>query len=857
MLFPQTKPFETCWLRAGILIAAIALPVAAQRDPLFKTEILPVFEKNCVQCHGPKQKMAKLDLSSFTGMMEGSSSGPVIAPGKPERSLLWKLIENGQMPQGGKMTVADKQLIRSYIQYGRFPVATAESEAVLKAREAAKITPAERNWWSFRKPVKSPAPAVANKDQARTEIDAFILARLEQKGWKMQLEADPTTLIRRAYFDLTGLPPTPAEVKAFADDKSPNAWEKVIDGLLASPHYGEHWGRHWLDVAGYSDSRGDAGDSDREVSWKYRDYVINAVNRNKPINRFILEQLAGDQLVNYKHLSIPTPDQIEPLTATGFMRTTADITDNQTIYEVDKYFDAQQKAMETSLSALLGITLQCARCHDHKFDPILQRDYYKMMAVYQPVWDPENWLPADLNHGPWPSRMVLDMDEAARSAWIKDVTSNDAKAIRRLDDLLEATYQRFRAEVKGGRDISDAAKRAQIRKDIEADPDLEVDRNAPKEFITDQELEKRFPELAKWKDEIQVKRYSRRSQSKIPPNYIEASWDTSKTPSPTYILARGNYLAPGAEVQPGLPLVLDNPQRPLEFPDPRKHPEWNSTDRRLILAKWMISRDNPLVPRVFVNRVWQWHFGEGIVRSVDDFGSQGAKPTHPELLDYLAVSFMDHNWDLKWLTKEIMMSQVYRQSSAEVPQYMAADPADKLFWRKAPLRLEAETIRDSMLKVSGLLNTRMFGKQEPIKRGPDGQWLEDDKGSGAVRRSLYLSQTRTRSVAFLHAFDCPDMTSDNQSERFRASLPIQSLALLNNPLVLRASKAFTQQVLEKSNNNYENAVSVAFEDAYNRPPTVKEREIAKKSIAAEPDPKEGLRLFIQAMFGANNFLYSY
>jgi len=845
------------YVRIGCIVAAIAAPAIAQRDPLFKTEILPVLEKNCVGCHGPQRKMAKLDLSTFTGMMEGSGSGPVIAPGKPERSLMWKMIETDQMPQGGRLTAAEKQLIKSYIQYGRFPQATAESEAAIQARETAKITVQDRNWWSFQKPVKPAVPAASNRNQIRTPIDAFVLAKLEPKGWKMEPEADRPTLIRRAYFDLVGLPPTPAEVKAFVEDKSPNAWEKVVDGLLASPHYGEQWGRHWLDVAGYSDSRGDAGDSDREVSWKYRDYVVHAFNTNKPINQFIVEQLAGDQLVNYKHLAIPTPDQIEPLTATGFMRTTADITDNQTIYEVDKYFDAQQKAMETSLSGLLGVTIQCARCHDHKFDPFLQRDYYKLMAVYQPVWDPENWLPADLNHGPWPSRMVLDMDPASRESWIKDVTSNDAKAIRRLDDLLEATYQRYRAELKGGRDISSEAKRLQIRKDIEADPDLEVDRNAPKDFITDQELEKRFPELAQWKDEIQAKRYARRSQSKVPPNYIEASWDVSKTPSPTYVLARGNYLAPGSEVQPGLPLVLDNPQRPLEFPDPAKHPEWSGTNRRLILAKWMVSPENPLVPRVFVNRVWQWHFGEGIVRTADDFGTQGAKPTHPELLDYLTVSFEEHHWDLKWLTKEIMMSQVYRQSSNEVPEYLAADPADKLLWRKAPLRLEAETIRDSMLKVSGLLNARMFGKQEPIKRGPDGQWLEDNQGTGASRRSLYLAQTRTRSVAFLHAFDCPDMTSDNQPERFRSSLPAQSLALLNNPLVLRTAKAFATEVLERTNKNYDQAVSLAFDIAYNRAPTPKEQEIAKRSIAAEKDPEEGLRLFIQAMFGANNFLYSY
>ena len=451
------------------------------------------------------------------------------------------------------------------------------------------------------------------------------------------------------------------------------------------------------------------------------------------------------------------------------------------------------------------------------------------------------------------------MDETSRAAWIKDVTSSDAKALRRLDDLLEATYQRYRAELKAGRDLSDAAKRAQIRKDIEADPDLEVDRNAAKDTITDQELEKRFPELAAWKDELQVKRASRKNKTKIPPNYIEAAWDVSKTPSSTYVLQRGNYLAPGAEVQPGVPVVLDNPANPLRFPDPKEHPEWNGTNRRLILANWMVSRENPLVSRVFVNRVWQWHFGEGIVRSVDDFGTQGAKPTHPELLDYLAVSFQEHNWDLKWLTKQIMMTQAYRQSSAEVPEYVAADPSDKLLWRKAPLRLEAETIRDSMLQISGLLSEKMYGPQVQIKRGPDGQWLEDEKKTinGANRRSLYLAQTRTRWVSFLHVFDCPDMTSDNQPQRFRSALPVQSLAMMNNPLVMRTTKAFTQKVLEESANNYDEAVQHAYQEAYNRPPSARELEIAKKSIAAETDPQEGLRLFIQAMFGANNFLYSY
>jgi len=243
---------------------------------------------------------------------------------------------------------------------------------------------------------------------------------------------------------------------------------------------------------------------------------------------------------------------------------------------------------------------------------------------------------------------------------------------------------------------------------------------------------------------------------------------------------------------------------------------------------------------------------------MDDFGTQGSLPTHPELLDYLTVSFEEHNWDLKWLTKEIMMSQVYRQSSAEVAEYATADPSDKLLWRKAPVRLEAETIRDSMLKVSGLLNDKMFGKPEPIKRGPDGQWLEDgNQGSGQVRRSLYLAQTRTRSVAFLKVFDCPDMTSDHQPERFRAALPTQSLALLNNPLVLRTTKAFAERVVEESKGNYDAAVGLAVQEAYNRPATAKEQEIARRAIGAEANPQEGLRLFIQAIFGANDFLYSH
>jgi hypothetical protein len=836
----------------ALALLLIALPALAQRAPQFKSEVQPVLEKNCVPCHNEKQKMAKLDLSSFSGMMAGGASGPVIAPNKPERSLLWRMIENNQMPLDKKMTPAEKQLIRAYIEQGRFPAAADEAE--LEAKDAAKITAEHRKWWSFRAPVKPAVPAVKNRGQVKTPIDAFVLARLEQKGWALQPEADRTNLIRRAYLDLTGLLPSPADVRAFVEDKSPNAYEKLLDRLLASPRYGEEWGRHWLDIAGYSDSVGDAEDRPRDVAWKYRDYVINAFNKNKPFDRFLLEQLAGDQLVNYEPLTKPKLDQLEAVTATGFLRMTADITDNQTIYEVDKYFDAQQKVMETSLKAVMGLTVNCARCHDHKFDPLLQRDYYKLMAAFQATWDPENWLAGSVGFGPWPSRMVLDIEPAQRDVWIKDVTSGGAKALRREQLVLAAVYQRYRAELKAGKDLN-AKVREQIRQEIASDPDLDVDTTLPKDFVSDEELEKRFPELGVQKAELAAKR--KQTESKINPNYVMAAWDVSRAPSPTYILQRGNYLAPGVKVEPGLPYVLDDPAHPLRFADPKDHPEWFHTGRRLALAQWFVRPDHPLTARVFANRVWQFHFGEGIVSSVDDFGTQGSPPTHPELLDWLAVSFIEHGWDIKWLTKEIMMSSAYRQASTEQPAQMAADPTNKLLWRKAPLRLEAENIRDAMLQVSGLLSGEMFGRQVPLIRAADGQWLEDSSKPGANRRTLYLSYNRTRPQSFLRSFDCPDMTSDHQTERFRSALPSQSLAMLNNAIVARAATALAAQALEICKDDLDQAVTSVYETVYLRRPDAADLELARKTIGAASDRKTGLRFFVQAMMAANEFLYSF
>ena len=463
-----------------------------------------------------------------------------------------------------------------------------------------------RNFWSFKTPVAAPIPVAKSGDQVRTPIDAFVLRRLEEKGWKLSPDTDRATLIRRAYLDLVGLPPTPDEIRAFVGDSSPRSYEQLIDRLLDSPHYGERWGRHWLDVAGYSDSVGNAADELRPNSWEYRDWVIRALNEDKPYDQFLTEQLAGDQLVNYESGTRPKPEQIDALIATGFLRVPPDITDTQSIYQVDKWYDALQTTVETSAKALMGLTVGCARCHDHKFDPILQEDYYRLTAIYQAVWDPENWLPAAIGFGEWPTRYILDADKPSRDAWIEAVTDSERyRALRDDRRALAAAYLEYRTR----RSNEVTAEIAAGGREATAEAAAE---------ISDEQLEELYPELAKQAAAVRAKA---KVLDDLMPRRIWSAWDLSKKPSPTYLLLRGNYLTPGPEVEPGVLAVLDDPEDRFRFPEPE--PEWNHTGRRLTLARWLTQPDHPLTARLIVNRVWLYHFGEGIVRTPDDFGEMG------------------------------------------------------------------------------------------------------------------------------------------------------------------------------------------------------------------------------------------
>ena len=812
------------WTRVFLTLLLSAAWCAAAPQT-FQHDVLPLIERRCLGCHGARQPVAAgLDLRTLEGVMAGGAGGPVVVPGDPERSRLWSMVRDDKMPKAGPALSDDeKQLFHDWIEKGQFPnVDRARAE-----KRSERINDKAREWWSFRKPVKPPVPTVRNASKARTTVDAFIEQKLEEKKWTLGPEADKRTLVRRLYFDLLGLPPTPEQINEFLNDKRPGAYERLVDRLLESPHYGEYWARHWLDVAGYSDSIGNSTDEVRSLAWRYRDWVIRALNQDKPYNEFLLEQFAGDQLVNYDYNAKPKPEDIDKLTATGFLRLAPDYGDQQPIYQVDKYYDALQATVETSVKAAIGLQFACARCHDHKFDPILQEDYYRLTAAFQPSLDPDKWIPAtSFSYGTWPARHMLNVEPDQREKWIADV--KDAySGVRRLRGQVSAAYAKYRKQ-SGASNDDDSA-----------------------DATNDSALEKQYPELAKLAAE--EREYQQKYES-LDGQRIWGLWDVSKDPAPTRILNRGNYLDPGDPVEPGIPAVLDDPQKPWRAPEPQS--EWHHTGRRLALARWLTQPDHPLTARVIVNRVWQYHFGEGIVRTPDDFGSQGAPPSHPELLDWLATSFVQNGWSLKWLHRQILSSAAYRQSSSEDPLKLAADPSNKLLWRKSPVRLDAEEIRDAILVIAGKLDRTMYGPSIPVKKSSDGQFVVDDSKGGANRRSLYLLTRKSTPHSFLLAFDQPTMDAGNMSSRFRSALPVQALAMMNNGFVIQSSKVLAERIQKDAGPEIDDRVRRAFDLVYSRPPRPEELKIIRATLQGKEKDSSAWRVFCQALLGSSEFLYS-
>jgi hypothetical protein len=684
--------------------------------------------------------------------------------------------------------------------------------------ETTEFTAAQRSWWAFQPIAKSPVPAVKNKAWVKTPIDAFVLAKLEEQNLQPNSPADKLTLLRRATIDMTGLPPTQDEIQQFMADNSANAWEKVVDRLLASPAYGERWGRHWLDVVRYADSNGFKADETRPNIWRYRDYVIDAFNSDKPYDRFVKEQVAGDELY---------PGDPDALIAMGFNRNWIDETNAAALYT--RRQETLDDMTTVTGETFLGMTFGCARCHNHKFDPILQKDYYRLQAFFANT---------SFGDGPLPlkdpaARKKYDEQKAAWEEKTKDIRAEMQKILEPLRTAKAVSGSHtFEQEVQTAI-LMDPSKRdplqammwhtAEPRVAFDEEPDARTLRTLKGDDA------KRYTEL-----KTQLAAFDSIRPAKLPEGQYMI--DIGPVAPPIHILKGGNWDNKGDEVQPGFLSILDPT-------DAKITPLPNSTGRRSALAAWLTDPKNPLVARVMVNRIWHYNFGRGIAATPGDFGRMGSRPTHPELLDYLSASFVENGWSVKKLQKMILLSNVYQQSSDVQAKAMEADPDNKLMWRWGRHRMEAEAIRDSMLSTSGLLNTKMGGPGvfPPVPKGTlsdlsataaAGGWKSEKDPAQNNRKSVYIFVRRNLRYPMLQEFDSAN-TFESCDFRKNTVTPSQSLDLLNNDLIQQWAQSFAGRVLNDSGLTPEAQVDRAFKLAYGRAATQEEQKIAADFLAKQ------------------------
>jgi hypothetical protein len=742
----------------------------------------------------------------------------------------------------------------------------------------------EGRFWSFRKPSMPPIPSIHRAHTVRTPVDAFVLARLESSGLFFSPEAAPITLIRRAYLDLIGLPPSPQEVDAFLSDHGPGGFERLVDLLLASPRFGERWGRHWLDVAGYVDTVGFDVDADLIITsdgkWRYRDYVIQSFNEDKPYDQSLIEQLAGDELVDWRSAAKYTPEIRKMLIATGFLRTAPDFTHEDVGNIPLNHFGILHDTIEIIGSSLLSLTLNCARCHNHKFDPISQEDYYRLMAVFTPAYNPANW------------KVVFPYDNKVQDRSLPDVSAAEKASIDRQNadierqaGVLERKIEALQGE---GRNKVIEKRLAELPGAIRSDVRLALATPAEKRNEIQKYLAGKFEELGKvipeqateglsdagkktaagLKNRVAAMKAGRRSYGKI-----QALYDLGPPP-PTHLLVRGNFETPGREVRPGFPSALRG----------SGSPDWidatpagtGTSGRRLALAKWLTRAGSPaagLVARVMVNRIWQHLFRQGIVPTPDNFGEGGERPTHPELLEWLSAEFMKNGWQIKPLIRLIMISTVYRQASEPPEEHgvTSGDAENHLLGRMRLKRLESEIVRDAILSVSGKLDERAGGPPVMLEAKPDGTVeIAESKLPDATskwRRSIYLLIRRAFNPNILTVFDQP-VVATNCPERGRSAVPLQSLTMMNDAFLFEQSEAFAGRVLATAGRSAEERAVTAFRLALGRTPSSREigwcgdflsRQAAlyrrSERHAGEPD-RRALADLCHTLLSSSEFLYT-
>ena len=761
------------------MLALLFLFAIASRGASFE-QAHAILQEHCFKCHSHSADKIKggLVLDSLEGMLAGGDSGPAIAPGDVAKSLLIQAIRYGnedlQMPppkgEGKKLAPNQIAILEEWVKDGaKWPGQSGKPK-----RARGKITDEDRQWWAFQPLAKPAVPSAADRGGAKNEIDRFIFKKLQQSGLQPSSEAPRIALVRRLYFDLWGLPPTPEEVDAFIADSSPDAWEKLVDKLLASPRYGERWARHWLDLVRYADSDGYRIDDLRPTAWRYRDYVINAFNNDKPYDEFVREQIAGDEM---------TPRTPERMIATGYLRHWIYEYNNRDV--VGQWNTILNDITDTTGDVFLGLGVQCARCHDHKFDPILQKDYYRLQAFFAPI------LPRE------------DIDVATESERAEFYAKNAAweektKEIRQQIAELEAPWRKKADELILPKFIEETL--ALINKPVpERTPWEHQIAELAYRQVTYEEYRMKISGADKEKHVALLKELAKYDELKPKPlPHALLVTDVGATAPPLFIPKKSKE-----PVEPGLLSVID--EKPLAVFPP--FGMTNTTGRRTALAKWLTQPENPLAARVFVNRVWQYHFGRGLVGTSSDFGRLGEKPSHPELLDWLARRFVEEGWSMKKLHRLLVTSATYRQSSAgSSAEARKLDPENRLLWRGPIHRLDAEQIRDAILASTGELQLEMGGPAVDTFKS---------------RRSIYTKVMRNSRDPLLDVFDMPQHFSST-SQRDITTTPVQSLLLINSQYMLQRARALAGRLQRIDAESDAALVRSAYRLAFGRVPTSEE-----------------------------------
>jgi mono/diheme cytochrome c family protein len=798
------------WRHLWVLAIVWGLSTTSRGDDAspsvdYANDIKPILTRHCTSCHGAEKQKSGLRVDNPKLAIQGGDSGPAIEPGKSADSLLFQAISGAEgvsvMPPQGQPRLKPEEiaLIKAWIDQG--------AKVPQEDPGAAEKTTQQKgaNHWAFRPIVRPAVPKVVNDHWIRNPIDAFILARLEKESIHPSPEADRVTLIRRLYFDLLGLPPTAAEVDAYLSDSNPDAYERLVDRLLASPHYGERWGRHWLDLARYADSNGFTRDFARSI-WKYRDWVIDATNRDLPFDQFAIEQIAGDMLPGAT---------TEQLIATGFHRNTLINEEGGTDPEQFRVESVVDRVNTTGVT-FLGLTVGCAQCHEHKYDPITQREYYQLFAFLNNAEEPKLDVPTpdQLATG-----MVQKREEVRRQ--IADLEKQFAQQAEQFQKSLDAwegaltdeTRKKLPPEVLNAVNLAVVMRSDQNKKDL-----ADYYRKLPEARTAYPVLE----EIAKLRS--------------IEPVFTTTMiMQERPQPRETFIHVRGDFLRKGARVEPGIPAALPG------------LPEGTQSANRLDFARWLVSPRNPLTPRVTVNRIWQRYFGRGIVETENDFGTQGIPPTHPELLDWLAVEFMSASgstgpqtaWSLKRFHKLIVTSATYRQSSNHRSDLQEIDAGNRLYARQSRLRLDAEVIRDVALAAGGLFNPTVGGPSVYPPQ-PDGvfDFTQDKKpwntaiGPDRYRRGMYTYLWRSSPYPAMTVFDFPD-ANVTCTRRNRSNTPLQSLTLANDQQFVEIAQGLAQRVLTAAVSDDAARLRYAFRACLAREPNDAERSRLLKLLTQQ------------------------